>query len=213
MSCIYRFVLWFSWCFLRLFFRFRVYGQEHYYDGAGIIAANHASYLDPVVLSSAWPEEVHFLAKEPLFKIFGLGWFIRKLNSHPLKGTANDLGVIKQICGLLKTGKKVILFPEGQRSYDDKLLPIKPGVALLVSKSNSAIIPAYIFGTFEAWSRNRSFPSFGKKVGCVFGTPIKWAAFSHLDKREAQEALAKTLTDAIHALKTWYESGAKGSPP
>ena len=213
MNCLYRFVLWFSWCFLRLFFRLRIYGQEHYYDGAGVIAANHASYLDPVILSAAWPEEVHFLAKEPLFKIFFFGWLIRKLNSHPLKGSANDFGVIRQICGLLNKGKKVVLFPEGQRSLDDKLLPIKPGIALLVSKTNSAIIPTYIFGTFEAWPSNKRVPCFGKKIGCVFGSPIKWTTFAHLEKREAQEALAKTLTDAIHALKIWYESGAEGSPP
>lgn len=213
MSFIYKCILGLAWLAMRLFFKVRIYGQENYVGGSGIIAANHASYLDPVLLPIAWPEEVHFLAKQSLFKVFFLGWLIRKLNAHPLQGSSNDLSVIKLTCNLLKEGKKVIIFPEGQRSSDNKLMPIKPGIALLVSKANSAIIPTYIFGTFEAWSKKRKFPAFGKEVGCVFGKPIKWESFAHLERKEAQEALAETLTKAIQSLKNWYEAGAKGSPP
>lgn len=190
-----------------------MYGQENPYKGAAIIAANHTSYLDPPVLALAWPEEVHFLAKESLFRVPILGWFIRKVNAHPLSGSSTDIAVIKLTCKLLSEGKKVVLFPEGKRSCDNTLAPIKPGMGLFVSKTNAAIIPTYIFGTFEALPTKRKFPILWKKIGCVFGTPIHWSNFEHLEKKEAQVALSNALTKAILDLRAWYEAGAKGTPP
>lgn len=210
---VYRAINFFAWLFLRIFYRLKVYGQEHFFEGAAIIAANHVSFLDPPILGVSWPEEVHFLAKQSLFTIPILGWVIAKVNTHPLKGDGGDLAVVKAICQLLNEGKKVILFPEGKRSYDNTLSPIKPGISLLLSKTHAAVIPSYVFGTFEAWPRIRVFPKLWKKVGCVFGSPLFWKDFMHLDKREAQIVFADRLTKAIEGLKDWYEKGAKGSPP
>lgn len=210
---IYRLINFFAWLFFRVFYRFRVYGQEHFFEGAAIIAANHVSFLDPPILGVSWPEEVHFLAKQSLFKIPFLSWVIVKTNTHPLKGDTRDVAVLKAILQLLNEGKKVVLFPEGKRSFDNKLSPIKPGISLLISKTHAAIIPTYIFGTFEAWPRNHSFPRIGKKVGCVFGSPLFWNDSEHLSKKEAQIAFADRLTKAIENLKDWYQKGAKGTPP
>ena len=52
-----------------------------------------------------------------------------------------------------------------------------------------------------------------EKIAGVYGTPIIWAEFSHLPKKDAQIALAKRLEESIEGLKKWYESGAKGTPP
>lgn len=210
---IYRAINFCAWVFFKIFYRLRVYGQEHFFEGAAIIAANHISFLDPPILGISWPEEVHFLAKQSLFRIPLLGWVITKTNTHPLKGDGGDLGVFKVICQLLNEGKKVILFPEGKRSFDNVLAPIKPGISLLISKTHASIIPTYIFGTFEAWPRSHRFPKLWKKVGCVFGSPLFWKDFEHLNKKEAQTAFANKLTKAIEDLKKWYEEGAKGSPP
>lgn len=198
---------------LRLFYRLEIHVPKEPYVGAAIIAANHTSFLDPPVLGVAWPEEVHFLARKTLFDIPLLGWLIRKCNTHPLKGDVGDVAVFKEMIHLLQEGKKVILFPEGQRSYDDRIADIKPGIALLVSKTRAAIIPAYIFGTFEAWPRTSKFPKLGKKIGCIFGSPLFWESESHLDKKQAQEAFALQVKEALQNLKLWYESGAQGTPP
>lgn len=209
----YRFMNFLMWFFLRVFYRFRVYGQEHQYKGAAIIAANHVSYLDPPILGVAWPEEIHYLAKDSLFNIPILGWLITKLNTHPLKGDVGDVAVFKLIVKLLREGKKVILFPEGQRSFDDIMTPIKPGISLLAFKTDAAIIPTYVFGTFEAWPRKRKFPKFFKEIGCVFGSPLIWENVEHLDRKEAQVVFAAQVKDAIEELKKWHEAGAHGTPP
>jgi 1-acyl-sn-glycerol-3-phosphate acyltransferase len=213
MSWIYRTVLFLAWIIFKLFYRHRVYGLEHFYSGAAIIAGNHSSFFDPPILAISWPEEVHFLAREGLFKNRLFGWFITRLNSHPVSGDAGDIGVFKLVCSLLAKGKKIILFPEGTRGEVDQLGPLKAGIAMLSSRSNSAVIPAYIHGTFAIYNRFRAFPKLFGRTACVFGSPILWSQFSHLDKREAQKALTAKLEASILALRAWYGAGARGIPP
>jgi 1-acyl-sn-glycerol-3-phosphate acyltransferase len=213
MSFLYRITLFFAWLFYKVCYRTRVYGEERFPEGGAILASNHVSFLDPPLIAISSPVEVHFLARESLFKNPLFGGFIRALNAHPVSGDVGDVSIFKLITQLLTQGKKVILFPEGARSFDNQLGEIKPGIALLVSRSNSAVVPTYLHGTFEAWSRARSSPKFWGKTACVFGTPIYWKDFAHLDKKEAQKALADRLSQSILALRTWYESGAKGTPP
>ncbi len=213
MSWLYRAVLFSAWCFFKLFYRHKIYGHEHFYKDAAIIAGNHSSFYDPPILAISWPEEVHFLARESLFKNRFFGGLIRKLNAHPVSGDPSDIGVFKLICGLLADGKKIILFPEGKRGDTDQLQELKPGIAMLVSRSKSAVIPAYIHGTFSIFSHFRKFPKLWGHTACVYGTPILWSQFAHLDKKEAQKALTEKLSESINALRAWYESGAKGSPP
>ena len=212
MSFLYRCVLCVTWCYFKLFYRYRVYGHEHYLEGGGIIAANHVSFYDPPIVSISWPDEVHFLARKTLFR--GLfGKFIRALNAHPVSDDIGSLGTIRAITQLLKKGKKVVLFPEGSRSFTGELGEIKPGIAMLISRTGAAIIPAYIHGAYRAWPRGKKFPRLGGKIACIFGSPIRWSDFADMDKREAMQAVADRLAESIGELKKWHEDGARGSPP
>jgi 1-acyl-sn-glycerol-3-phosphate acyltransferase len=213
MAFLYRVTLFFAWLFFKLFYRHRVYGLEHVYEGGAILAANHTSFLDPPILAISWPEEVHFLARETLFKTPVFGAYIRALNAHPVSGDAGDVAVFRSITTLLKEGKKIILFPEGTRAEEDRLGLIKPGIGLLITKTGAAIIPAYIFGAHTIWSRKRKFPKLWGKTACVFGSPIPYSSVAHLEKRAAQQALADRLSAAIEDLRAWYKNGAQGSPP
>ncbi len=214
LSFLYRMILFFTWCFFKIFYRHRVYGIEHFYGKAAIIAGNHASFYDPPILAISWPQEVHFLAREGLFKNKFFGWLIRSLNSHPVSGDAGDIAVFKTVCKLLNEGKKIVLFPEGKRCFKDALnLPLKPGVALLVSRTQSAVIPAYIHGSFKIWNRKRSLPKLWGKTACVFGSPLQWSEFAHMDKKVAQRAFLERLGERMNELRQWYLNGAKGSPP
>jgi 1-acyl-sn-glycerol-3-phosphate acyltransferase len=209
----YQFVLSIAKFYFKCFFHHRVYGREHLYRGGGILAGNHTSFFDPPIVAISCPEEVHFLAKEPLFRHFIFGRIIRALNSHPVSGDASDISVFKLISSLLLEGKKVVLFPEGTRSLTGELGEIKPGIGLLIMRTKTAIIPIYIDGAFEAWGRDRRFPKLFGKTACVFGTPIRAEEFASLEKRQAQVAIAERLTQAIRDLKSWYRKGAVGTPP
>jgi 1-acyl-sn-glycerol-3-phosphate acyltransferase len=212
-SFLYRLVLFGSWILAKVFFRLKTYGLEHFYPRGAIIAANHTSFLDPPLLAVSWPGEVHFLARETLFRNPFFGWFIKSLNTHPVSGDIGDVKVFKTVCSLLSQGKKIVLFPEGKRSLTGELGEIKPGIVMLVAKTESAIIPAYLDGVFEIWNRRQKFPKLFKKTACVFGTPICWDDFKHLEPRQAREEMARKLSEAILNLKKWFENGAHGIPP
>lgn len=213
MRCPYRFVYLTVRGILRLFYRLRVYGLSHFRSGSAVIAANHASFFDPPVISVSCPEEVHFLAREPLFRVPILGRIIRILNSHPVSRDASDAHTFRVLIELLRDGKKVILFPEGSRSMDGQIQPLEKGLSFLVYKARCGILPVYVDGTFKAWKRGRPFPKPFGKIRCVFGAPIEWEDFEGLEKREAMEQITKRTADAIQALKIWLESGAQGEPP
>jgi 1-acyl-sn-glycerol-3-phosphate acyltransferase len=213
MKLMYRITLFIAWFVGKLFYRLKIYGLEHYYPRGAILAANHTSFLDPPIVSACWPEEVHFLARESLFHNKLFGSYIRCLNTHPVTGEAGDIGVMRTICALLMEGKKIVLFPEGTRSQDGELQPLKPGVAMLVARSQSAVVPVYVDGAFEVWGRKRKLPRPFGKITCVFGSPITWESVAHLDKKEAQALIVERLSAAIAGLKKWLEDGAHGIPP
>jgi cytidylate kinase len=209
----YRLIIFLTWILAKIFYRHKVYGLEHYYPRGAIIASNHASFLDPPLLSISWPEEVHFVARETLFKNKLFGALIRALNTRPVRGDGGDAATFRTICQLIQQKEKVILFPEGTRTPDGSFQPFKMGVALLISRSQGAIIPAYLAGTYHLWDRNKRFPKLRGRTACVFGTPIRWESFAHLDKKVAQEVITQKLESSILALKKWYEAGAEGIPP
>lgn len=199
--------------FFKVFYNHKIYGLEHFIKGRGIIAPNHTSFFDPPMIAASWPEDASFLARKTLFSSPFFGPMIRRLNSYPVNGTTQDLGSIKLVCQLLSENKKVVIFPEGIRSKDGNLGQIKSGIGMLAIRCQSPIIPVYISGCYDIWNRYQRFPKLSGKTACVFGTPIDWQKFSHLEKKEAQEKIAESISKAIEKLKTWYENGAKGSPP
>lgn len=199
--------------FFKLFYRLRIYGLSHFRQGAAIIAANHVSFFDPPIISVSCPEEVHFLARESLFRIPLLGRLIRVLNSHPVARDSSDASTFRQLIQFLGQGDKVILFPEGKRSEDGELQPLEKGLSFLVYKARCRIQPVYVAGAKEAWPRGRKFPRLFGKISCVFGSPIEWEEFETLEKRVAMEKITERTEQSIRFLKRWFEDGAKGDPP
>lgn len=213
MKLVYKIINFFFYSLFYILYRHKIYGQENLPSGAVIIAPNHQSYYDPPLIGLSCSEEIFYLARDSLFRRPLLGPLIRLLNAYPLSGSALDRGSIKSIQSLLMKQKKVVIFPEGIRSADGHLASIKPGIALLAFRSHVPIIPVYIHGTFDIWPRHKKFPKLWGKTACVFGHPFYPDQFAHLGKKEAQKALADTLTEKISLLRSWYLQGAKGPIP
>jgi 1-acyl-sn-glycerol-3-phosphate acyltransferase len=209
----YGIVIFLVWSFCKIFYRLKVFGIENFISGPAILAANHASFLDPPVVAVSCPEEIHFLAKESLFKQRFLGKLIRKLNTHPLSGRAGDIKVFRLIGQLLKEGEKVLLFPEGSRSETGELGEILPGIGFLVQMNRVPIIPVYVHGAFHIWRRDKKLPKLFGKVRCVFGSPIHFQEFSHLSKKEMNVAVVEQLKETFFHLEQWCKNGFIGTPP
>ena len=209
----YGFILVLTWIWMKLFYRHKLYGKEHFPEGSALIASNHVSMLDPPALAITFPEEVHYLAKKSLFKKFCLGCAIRRLNSHPVSRSGNDASTLKMITRLLREGKKVLIFPEGTRSESGEVGEILRGTGFLGYMSKSSILPVYVDGTYEIWPIKKRFPKLFGKITCVMGTPIVYEEFAHLEKKQIIEELSKQLILSLQELKKWVKEGKKGSPP
>lgn len=213
MDLFFRFA---KFCFktgFRLFYKCEIYGIQSPYRGGAIIAPNHASFLDPPLICGFWPEETHYLARSSLFDSVIMKWLLPKLHSHPVTGSPQDIQSMRLICRLLKENNKVVIFPEGVRTEDGTMQPIKPGVSMLALRAECPIIPVYIQGTFEAWPKHNRLPKSGIKIICIFGRPIFTEAFKDKPKKQAQSEITKILQSSIENLKTWYDNGAQGEVP
>lgn len=140
-------------------------------QGAFILAGNHVSYLDPVILGAFCPRPLCYLAKIELFKNPFFGWLLRKVNAFPLKRHMSDISAIKQALKQLNSGKGIILFPEGTRSTDAKLKKGLGGVGFLSRKANVPIIPAFIKGADKALPKGAKFIRHSR-ITVVYGEPI-----------------------------------------
>lgn len=204
MNVFYRVFIFLFKIYFSLFYRLKVYGTENLPVGRAIIAPNHVSFYDPPVIAASCTEEVYFLARASLFDNFFFGPIITRLNSYPVTGTSQDLSSIKLICKLLDENKKVVIFPEGIRSDDGELAPIKSGIGMLSTRCDAPIIPVYIHGAYEVWNKSRKLPKPWGKIRCVFGKPINPKDFEGFSKKETQEKIGQATEQAINALKSWY---------
>ncbi len=142
-------------------YRMRVTGREHIpRKGGAVIAANHASYLDPPVMAGAIDRRiVHFLARDTLFSNPAARWFFPRVGVIPLDRTRGDLGAMKKTIAALRGGQVVGLFPEGTRSVDGELQAAKGGVGFLMAKAGVPVVPMYIEGTHGV------FPKGARRLG------------------------------------------------
>lgn len=194
---------------LVLLFGFTVRGRENIPRRGGvIIAANHASFLDPLVLGTASPRQLHYMARHDLWKHRWLVWFMNTCNAFPVRreGVAGE--AFKRTLALLEAGKGVVMFPEGRRSADGRLGEGEPGVAMLASLSGAPIVPAAIIGTERALAADARMirPA---RVRVIFGEPIRCDAegLPRSERREAYLRTARELMDRIRALRQPYMRG------
>jgi 1-acyl-sn-glycerol-3-phosphate acyltransferase len=154
---------------VKLLFRLEVSGRQYLPARGGfILASNHLSYLDPVVLGVASPRKLNFMAKRDLFTNRLFSAFIGALGAIPLKRNHADLSALRGGLQLLKEGTALVLFPQGTRREPSKAYP---GVGFLAVNAGVPIIPARIQGTETAMPKGRRFirPA---KVKICFGEPI-----------------------------------------
>lgn len=150
----------------KLFYNFHIEGTENIpQDRALVMASNHRSYADPVILTMPMKKPVTYMAKEELFKNKLFGWFITKLGAFPVKRGAGDLQVIDDAVGILESGRHLVIFPEGTRSKDGKVGKGKTGVALIAARSGADVLPCgIIFEGEKLHFRSKLTLRFGKVI-------------------------------------------------
>lgn len=198
---------------LKVVNRIQVLGLQNVPKTGGLlIASNHASYIDPPAIGSLCRmRTIHFMARSTLFENWFLGWFLRGVGVIPLdRERGGDLKAMKTAIQLLHGGGAVSLFPEGTRTPDGNLQPARPGIGFLVAKGDAPVVPVYIHGSYEAWSKN----SGGLKrvpVTVIFGRLITQEEIRGLGTgREAYAKIGDLIMSRIAEMKETFLSSAGG---
>ncbi len=154
--------------------RINVEGIENIPTEKGcILASNHRSNLDPFVLNTISPRPIFFMAKQELFKIPLFGWIIKKAGAIPVKRNRRDIGALKQAVNLINEGYCIGIFPEGTRAKPGEFRKPQSGIGLIVSKTDSPVIPIKIEGTDLIYPVGSKFPKIGKStIRVKIGKPI-----------------------------------------
>ncbi|MBD3368347.1 MAG: 1-acyl-sn-glycerol-3-phosphate acyltransferase, partial [Candidatus Eisenbacteria bacterium] len=115
--------------------------------GPVLLASNHISGWDPLLVGLGCPRETHFLAKEELFRNPFLGWLIRTYNAIPVRRGASDRRALRRAVSVLERGGAMLMFPEGTRSRDGRLGKGRAGAAWVAATAGAVIVPVWITGS------------------------------------------------------------------
>jgi 1-acyl-sn-glycerol-3-phosphate acyltransferase len=149
-------------------------GRENLLKPPYIIMCNHQSALDIFVLYIALPFLFKWVAKRQLFSIPFVGWVMKRASYISLdrENPRDGLKAINDAAQKIREGMNIIVFPEGTRSKDGKLLPFKKGVFSLAVRAGVPVIPIGISGTSRLQPKGSLMP---KEKGVIYvniGKPI-----------------------------------------
>jgi 1-acyl-sn-glycerol-3-phosphate acyltransferase len=127
--------------YYKVFHGVSVHGLEKLpVKGPCILASNHISNHDPILLAAFLDHTIQFMAKEELFRIPVLRSVAKRVHAFPVNRKGIGIGAIRHAIRVLNTGETVGIFPEGTRNRDGRPIPYKPGVGFIATKTKRAVI-------------------------------------------------------------------------
>jgi len=179
----------------RLYWRIRLEGTQHIpADGPLIIAPNHVTYADPVLICIPIPFAVHFMAWDALFRVPGFAWLIRRLRAFPVQIESADPRSTREAVRLLQAGSAVMIFPEAGRTPDGRLQRFRPGAFRLACSLKVPVLPVTILGGHESWPPGRILPRPGR-LSIIYHPVVPPP--DEPDPRVAARILAQQVRDVI----------------
>lgn len=152
-----------------------------------VICANHKSNLDPILLSSNFKRQIHWMAKKELSSNFFMRWLVDTLGAFFVDRNSADIKAMKTAMRLLKEKEIVGIFPEGTRVKEVDLANSKSGVALIAHRTKSVVVPCYIDGNYKIF----------RKMRIIFRDPID---LKELPKQSSEEyeIISRNILSSIY---------------
>jgi len=191
------------WLILKIFWKIEVIGIENIpKEGGLILASNHVSYLDPIVLAITMKRKICFITKKEAFNnIFG-SVLLKNLNAFPVDRGKVDIRSLKKSLSILHEKKVLGIFPEGTRSSNGELQELKLGAIKIAMKAGVPILPVGIIGTNKIYPRGKKFPIlFKHRIIVKYGAPQYFNKLKSRDKIYQKEDL-NLLGEKIKKLST-----------
>lgn len=186
---LYRTVATFLHALFRLLFTLEYTGEENVPErGPVIVAGNHPSYLDPVLLCLPLSRRVYFMAWDKLFTVPVVGQLLKTFGAFPVRLGTKDPNAFQAALDVLRADKALGIFPEAGRSAEGPMNPLKTGTARLAIESGAPIVPVTIAGAYDAWPSSRRLP-WPRKITVKYHPPIVL---------DAEEAVARREDRAYH---------------
>jgi 1-acyl-sn-glycerol-3-phosphate acyltransferase len=163
--------------------------------GAFLVIANHQSFLDPILVQAVCPRIVHAMAKSTQFGSPLYRGLMSQLFVFPVRRFEVDPQAVRQVLRRLKAGNGVVVYIEGERSWDGQLQPPRLGTVRLALKAGVPIVPVRIDGSYDAWPRwDRKIQR--SRVRIEFREPLH---LPQLDGRVAREPHVAEAADRLMA--------------
>jgi 1-acyl-sn-glycerol-3-phosphate acyltransferase len=171
-------------------------------EHTAVYASNHLSYFDTPVLFANLPFQFRILAKQSLWKIPFIGWYLNRSGQVPVdvKDNRSMIASLSRGVATLKSGMPLVLFPEGGRAETGQLQPFLSGSAFMAIKAQVPLVPIALIGTYELLPIH-TYHLTPRPLLAVIGDPIPTAG---LTTREAN-ALTQQLQDTIAAMYHHYQ--------
>jgi 1-acyl-sn-glycerol-3-phosphate acyltransferase len=196
----------------RFLFRVEVRGGENIPEkGAFILASNHRSNIDPVLLATSVNRKLFFLAKAELFENHVISFILKKLNCIELRRSGEDKAALKKGLKVLRSGRGLLLFPEGKRSKDNFLGRGKPGLSLFAFATGVTVVPVFITGTEKVLPIGSRMISLSKII-VVFGEPLYAKKnIDHNARKSEYQHFVDKIMEAIAILERNKAQDYKGA--
>ncbi|SDM22744.1 long-chain acyl-CoA synthetase [Geoalkalibacter ferrihydriticus] len=187
----------------KAYFDVEISGLDNLPDGHCVLAPNHLSSLDPLVIAAALPQEV-------LKKTWWGGWtgiafgnpLVRAIsrlgNAVPIDPKRAVISSLAFGAAILNKERNLVWFPEGRRARDGKLQRFKPGIGLILTRYPAPVVPVLIDGTYELLPSGKLWPRRGR-IRIVFGEPCDPQQWRDADKppQDNAKGIANALQDEI----------------
>lgn len=170
---------------LRVLTALEVEGVEHIpSSGPFLLLPNHQSVVDPFLVQSVCPRQVHSMTKSTQFGSLMVRWLLVRVGAFPVRRYQVDPQSVRTALRLLEAGEGVCVYPEGERSWDGRLQPFRAGTLKLVLRAGVPVVPVGIEGMFEFWPRWLSVPQPGARAALRFGRPLEFGPVLDREERE-----------------------------
>jgi 1-acyl-sn-glycerol-3-phosphate acyltransferase len=202
----YETMYWTSMAGMTLGFSLRSEGRTRVpRTGPALVIANHQSFLDPLLVGLCSRRHMCFLARKTLFRHRAFGLAIGTLGAVPIDQEGVGKEGIRTILEQLQAGRAVVVFPEGSRTPDGLMHELRPGIHLLIKRTQAPIVPVGIAGAFDALPYWQTLPTLAPlflpasraTIAVSVGQPLDARHFADLPRDQALAELATELQKVV----------------